>query len=133
LGHDGADALVEVGSGDAGDACEGGFDAEADGFEQAFGVDAGHAAHCDYGLVAGALAFFDQAPLHPPDQGVEPECGFDEHVKGGGEVVAAARVGELMDEDGFDVLVVEALGEALGPDERRAEDAEDSGLHRLAG
>ena len=78
-------------------------------------------------LVAGAFALGFEARAEPPNDGVEPEDGFDEHVQGCGEVVAAADVGDLVGEDGFEVGIVEALGDGGGPDEDGAEDAVDAG------
>jgi hypothetical protein len=45
---------------------------------------------------------------------MEPEEGLDEHGQEGGEVVAAADVGGLVGEDGFEVGVVEVGEMASG-------------------
>lgn len=50
----------------------------------------------DYVLVAGAFPFIDQATADPPDKRMEPENGFNEHVEGGGEIVAAADMTEFV-------------------------------------
>ena len=113
-----------------GDAGEGRLDAELADFEDAFGVGLGLPAEEEDLFVAGAFAFFDKLRLHPPDQRMKPEDHLNQHVKKGGEVVAAAEVGCFVSEDSFEVGVVEMGRDGFGPEEDRAEDAEDAGLHR---
>ena len=86
------------------------------------------AACAHYFFVTGALAFFFETRAQPPDQGMEPEEGFDQHVEGGKQVVAAADVTEFVGEDGFEFGAVEAVRDAGGKPEDRAENAEDAGL-----
>ena len=121
--------FLEVGAGDAGDAGERGLDAELADSEDALGVGLGAVAEEEDFFVAGTFALLDELGFDPPHQWVEPEDGLDEHVEEGGEVVAAADVGGLVGEDGFEVGVVEVGGDGLGPEEDGADDAEDAGLH----
>ena len=46
---------------------------------------------------------------------MEPEDGLHDHMDGCGQIVAPARMGEFVREDGFDVLVLKAFGKHLRP------------------
>src|SRR5215469_10097243 len=59
---------------------------------------------------------------------MEPENGFDDHVKCCRQIVAPPHMPELMSNDSFELRIVEVLGHAFGPDENRPRQPEDSRL-----
>src|SRR6185437_4736278 len=90
--QDGGDAVGEAAAGDAGGAGERRFEIVPAHRQHAAGVSLAVASVAQHRLVASALALGDELGPDPPDQGVEPEYGFDRHMQRRPEVVAAAGV-----------------------------------------
>src|ERR1700689_545640 len=126
LGHDGPNAVLQIGPSYARDAGQRRSDVEFADIEDAFGVAFGIAGGKEHGFVAGALAFIDETLADPPDQRMEPEDGFDGPVDGSGRVVAAADVAEPMGEDRLPLFGSEAVGDALGNQQDGPEHPEDA-------
>src|SRR5439155_16820179 len=72
--------------------------------EQGGGVGDGVGAGGDGDVVAAELTLLAEAGADPPDGGMEEEEGFDHGLEDVPEVVGAADVGELVGEDGFELL-----------------------------
>ena len=71
-------------------------------------------------FVARPLALVNQPLLNPPHQRMKPEDGFDHHVNGCGEIVAAADVTQFVREDRFKLSIGEPLTDASRPHQHRA-------------
>jgi len=82
-------------------------------------------------LVAGALALDVEAAGDEPEEGVEEEEGFDEALEKVEDGVEAADVGQLVGEDGFDLLDGEIGGEGKGQEDCGAEEADEDGCGDL--
>ena len=63
---------------------------------------------------------------------MEPEDRFDEHVEGGGEIVAMADVAVFVGDDGVELRRGQSSGDAGGQPGDHAANAEDSGLQERA-
>src|SRR5690348_3413753 len=122
------DTPLQVSARDARGTCQWGFNIKFADLEDGFGVVARMFAKREDGFIAGAFAFCDEPSADPPDDRMEPEDGFDEHVKGGREIVAAANVSEFVGEDGFELRGSEGFEDAFGEKQRWAEDADDAGF-----
>ena len=61
---------------------------------------------------------------------MEPEERLDQHVEGGGQIVAAADVAEFVGQDGFQLRIREAPGDARGQQQDRAEEPTTPGSSR---
>ncbi len=83
-------------------------------------------------FVAGAFTFFHQSPAQPPHQGMKPENGFHQHVKGGGKIVATADMPDFVGQNGFEVSVFQTIRNSFRPDEHRTRNAKDARLKRTA-
>ena len=111
--HDFLDARFEIGAAHSGGADQRRFQIELADVQDSFGIDVRVCLPQNV-LVAGALALFNEAGADPPDQRMKPEDGFHHHVDGGGEIVAAADVAELVGNHGFQLLRGEAVGDSIG-------------------
>ena len=116
VGHDVNHPLFEIGASDARDADQGRTETEFTDFQNAFGVDVTITAEFEHFFIAGALALVDEARAEPPDERIEPEDRFDQHVQCGVEIVTAADMPDLMRENRFQVRVFQVRGDASGPE-----------------
>jgi hypothetical protein len=78
-------------------------------------------AQAQYFFVAGSLAFFDEPRSDPPDQRVEPEDRFDDHVNRCVEIVPAFDVAEFVRENRLQFGWCEAFDDSFGQEESGAQ------------
>ena len=80
IGHDGFDSSLQIGPGHAGRTRQGRRQVGLANVENPFRVDPWFTAEPQNFFVAGSLPFLDHPLPDPPDQGMEPEDGLDEHL-----------------------------------------------------
>src|SRR5882762_685464 len=63
--------------------------------------------------------------FYPPNQWVKPEASFNHHVYGRGQIVATTNVPHFVRENGFQVRIFKAFGNAFRPHQDWPGDAEN--------
>ena len=96
------------------------------GYEQ-FGVGVGLLGALDDGGVAAGFAFAADPGGDDPDGGVEEEQRFDDPLQEVDEVVPAADVGQLVQEDHFDFVGAPAGEGGRRQQDHGADDADEDG------
>jgi hypothetical protein len=128
IDHDGLDASRDVRAGDARHAGQRRFHVQTTDVENALRVIARLESQPQHRFVARALALVYQPRADPPHERMEPEEGLDDHVDGGGEVVAARGVADFVRDDGMQLRRRQPVGDSRRHEEHRTPDADDARL-----
>jgi hypothetical protein len=87
----------------------------------------------DHGFIARPFALGNKLRANPPDERMKPEDRLDKHVQGRCKVIATPHVAEFVRDHGFEMSVIQVLGDRARPQENWAKDPEDSRLERHFG
>jgi hypothetical protein len=128
LSHNRLNSSFEVGSGHARHADERRFHVELTNVKNAFCVNLGLTAEAQDLFVTSALPLPDHPLPNPPDQRVEPEDRFHDHLDGGGEVIPVSEVAKLMCDDGLQLRRRQPLEDAFRQQQDGTEDPENTRL-----
>src|ERR1700733_6937457 len=121
-------SLRQVRPGDAGYDCSWCSNRKFADTQDAFGVHLCRAAKPHDGLIACTFSFFQQTPLQPPDNWMEPKNHLNQHLKGCSEIIATLDVRDFVSNDPLNLSVSELLRNSSWPHQRGSPDAEDTGF-----